>query len=348
MTSPALVAVITSIQPPTTSMRTLAGVLAASGSTVLVIGDERGPVEYDLPRAEFVAFADQVKLPFRLAKLLPSGHYARKNIGYLLAFARSFACIYETDDDNAPTEKWRIRSEVTPCQKLKPRRWANVYRLFSKDLIWPRGFPLNRVADNDTFHHETNAPTQELPCPIQQGLADLSPDVDAVWRLLLDREHYFAGFQSVWLPPGTWCPFNSQSTWWWPAAYPLMYLPSFCSFRMTDIWRSFVAQRCLWELNYGLVFHPPEVVQERNKHDLMKDFEQEVPGYMQNEQITKVLDSVALRSGRQEVAANVLRCYETLIEKNLLSTRELPLIRAWVADLELLDSSASRPPTARR
>ena len=35
----------------------------------------------------------------------------------------------------------------------------------------------------------------------------------------------------------------------------LMYLPSTCTFRMTDIWRSLIAQRCLWELGQGVVFH---------------------------------------------------------------------------------------------
>jgi len=32
----------------------------------------------------------------------------------------------------------------------------------------------------------------------------------------------------------------------------LMYLPIKASFRMTDIYRSFVAQRCLWELGEGV------------------------------------------------------------------------------------------------
>ena len=76
----------------------------------------------------------------------------------------------------------------------------------------------------------------------------------------------------VWLGPETWCPFNSQSTWWFPVAYPLMYLPSRVSFRMTDIWRGFVAQRCLWELGKGIVFHAAEVVQRRNPHALLRDF----------------------------------------------------------------------------
>lgn len=338
MTSHAIAVVVTSIQSPTKSMRTLSSALMASRSTLLVVGDDRGPTEFDLPQAELIALPDQMTLPFTLARILPVGHYARKNLGYLIAFARSFPCIYETDDDNAPNGAWRLRSETTYCQQVTARTWANVYRLFSNDLIWPRGFPLHLVNDSATSCHDSESPSAPLVCPIQQGLADLSPDVDAAWRLLLDSDYYFTNFKSVWLPPGTWCPFNSQSTWWWPAAYPLMYLPSHCSFRMTDIWRSFVAQRCLWELGYGLAFHPPEVAQERNFHNLMKDFEQEVPGYLYNEKIVHTLASLNLRPGPSETASNLLRCYEKLVDGKFFPPQELKLVEAWLADIEAISS----------
>ena len=211
-----------------------------------------------------------------------------------------------------------------------------MYRLFRNDLIWPRGFPLDLINTPATFVHDTQAPLESFECPIQQGLADLAPDVDAVWRLLLDREFAFPPSQSVWLPPGTWCPFNSQTTWWWPVAYPLMYLPSLCSFRMTDIWRSFIAQRCLWELGFGLAFHPPEVTQERNIHNLLRDFEQEVPGYLQNQQIVDILLSLNLTPGVGAVTSNLMRSYEALVAKAIMPAGELPLLKAWLADIESL------------
>src|SRR5262249_28696429 len=146
---------------------------------------------------------------------------------------------------------------------------------------------------------------------------------------------------SVWLPPGTWCPFNSQSTWWWPEAYPLLYLPSFCSFRMTDIWRSFVAQRCLWELGHGLVFHAPEVFQDRNTHNLMRDFKDEVPGYLQNDAIIARLSTLSLAVGRDAVGENLIRCYEALVAGGFIPTEELPLVRGWVEDIRTASSAAA-------
>ena len=112
-----------------------------------------------------------------------------------------------------------------------------------------------------------------------------------------------------------------------------MYLPSTCTFRMTDIWRSLVAQRCLWELGQGITFHPPEVDQQRNAHDLMRDFEDEIPGYLLNERIARTLADTKLTG---DAPTDLVRCYESLVAADVLGPEELPLVRAWVEDLEAL------------
>ncbi|MCI0704427.1 MAG: STELLO glycosyltransferase family protein [Planctomycetia bacterium] len=344
-TEGALVGVLTTIQSPTSCVKRLGASLSAVGGHLIVIGDRKGPATFTLPGAEFIPLAEQQELPLRLARQLPTGHYARKNLGYLLAIRAGAGCIYETDDDNAPGPTWDLRSVTTSAQPVAPRVWMNVYRAFSDEHLWPRGFPLDRLTDPATGAHNPATPLQTFHAPIQQGLAEGAPDVDAVWRLILDRPVTFQRGASLWLPPGTWCPFNSQSTWWWPEAYPLLYLPSFCSFRMTDIWRSFVAQRCLWELGHGLVFHSAEVVQERNPHNLLRDFKDEIPGYLQNDAIIARLSDLSLSSGREAVGQNVVRCYEALVGAGFLPADELPLVRAWVDDVQ--DASALRTSVVR-
>jgi len=343
VTGTRLVGVLTTIQQPTACVEKLGASLAAAGAGLIVIGDKKGPTKFEQAGAEFVPLARQHELPFQLARLLPTGHYARKNLGYLLALRRGAACIYETDDDNAPNEHWRPRGVVARAQAVAPRVWMNAYRAFTADNIWPRGLPLDRVADPASGAHDPATPLADYHCPIQQGLADGAPDVDAVWRLVLDRPFAFRRGPSVWLPPGTWCPFNSQTTWWWPEAYPLLYLPSYCSFRMTDIWRSFVAQRCLWELGHGLVFHAAEVTQDRNPHNLMRDFKDEIPGYTQNDAIVARLSNLSLTAGRGAVADNLVRCYEALTAAGFFPQDELPLVRGWVEDVQ----AASAVPAAR-
>jgi hypothetical protein len=331
-----LAAVITTIQAPTDCTRRLASAVSRFGGRVVVVGDRKGPDRYDLPddvpAAEFLHFDEQAKLPFTLAGLLPAGHYARKNLGYLAAVAGGAMTIYETDDDNAPAESWTPRKRFVEAVPAAADSWVNAYRLFTGELIWPRGFPLARLRDPQTIP-TADGPAELIDAPIQQGLADGSPDVDAVWRMVLDREFHFERRPSVQLRPGAWCPFNSQSTWWWPDAYPLLYLPSHCSFRMTDIWRSFVAQRCLWELGTGVVFHAAEVVQLRNEHSLQRDFEGEVPGYLHNEAVVAALAATPLEPGTQFIAENLRRCYRRLVDDGFLPPAEIELVDAWVHDL---------------
>ncbi len=338
MNNPALLCVVTTIQEPTACMRRLNEALALANSRVIIIGDRKGPARFEMSQADLLTLEQQAALPYELARLLPTGHYTRKNLGYLEAIRQRAACIYETDDDNMPSPGWAPRSLTTSARPWLRPGWANIYRCYTPELIWPRGFPLRSINDPATYQQQDFPPATNVEAPIQQGLANLAPDVDAIWRLTLDREFYFKSGPSIWLAPGAWCPFNSQTTWWWPAAYPLLYLPSFCTFRMTDIWRSFIAQRCLWELGRGVVFHAPEVIQQRNTHNLLHDFKDEVPGYLENEKITDCLLKLKLHPEPAALPDNLVSCYEGLINAGLLPNDEMALVKAWLQDLAWLQT----------
>jgi hypothetical protein len=304
---------------------------------LIVVGDRKGPKSFQVEGVEFLSLSAQRNSPFELARILPEGHYARKNIGYLSAISRRANCIYETDDDNVPLPEWSFREKTAQAVMATEKGWVNVYRFFSEERIWPRGLPLDEVENSCLHSPRVTERPKAVKAPIQQGLVNNSPDVDAIWHLLYGHRFDFQNNPSVYLPKGSWCPFNSQSTWWWPVAYPLLYLPSYCSFRMTDIWRSFVAQRCLWELGSGVVFHAPEVEQERNVHDLMRDFEDEIPGYLSNRKIATLLEKLHLERGEEAVGQNLLLGYDALVEAGFFPNTELELVRAWLSDL-----SASR------
>jgi hypothetical protein len=325
--------VVTTIQAPTASVLALASVARAAGLPLIAVGDRATPAVPWPAGAELLGIGAQLASGGRLARLLPENHYARKNLGYLAAVERAAPRIFDTDDDNAPLPAWAPRAARVQARACAAEGWVNVYRLFSGGEIWPRGYPLEEVRRSLGAAPELGA-ADWVEAPVQQGLVNGSPDVDAVWRLLGDRPFAFDDAPSVALAPGAWCPFNSQSTWWFPAAFPLLYLPSHVSFRMTDIWRSFVAQRCLWELGLGVVFHGPEMVQARNPHRLLRDFEQEVPGYLGNAAICALLERTELVGGAGAVAGNLGRCYEALAGAGFVPAAEMPLVDAWLDDLE--------------
>lgn len=329
--------VITTIFPPTAGARALSEGLAHADGTLWVMGDRPGPAAYDLPHVRFYSLAEQTKLPFALARELPEKHYTRKNLGYLLALQQGATALVETDDDNIPLASfWSPRQAKLDARRVTTAGWVNAYRAFTKAKIWPRGLPLEYF--HSTGEPAVSAASEARECLIQQALANDNPDVDAVYRLTCELPVKFDSAPPISLARGSWCPFNSQNTTFFPAAYPLLYLPSYCTFRMTDIWRSFVAQRCLWEMDSELAFTEATVYQERNEHNLLRDFEQEVPGYLNNHRIREALESLTLQRGRAKdvVIQNQRQCYEKLVEVGVLPMKELSLLTAWNSDVREL------------
>ncbi len=324
--------VVTSIAPPTTALQRLAAGASDADLDFILVGDKASPPDFELPGCDYYGLERQRALGLATADACPTGHYARKNIGYLIAMERGAETIVETDDDTeAYGSFWLQREQTGPVALVETPGWINVYSYFTDARIWPRGLPLDVAKTAPPPRHSLAA--AGAWCPIQQGLVDGDPDVDAVYRLVLDLPFQFEAGADVALGSGAWCPFNSQNTQWWPDAYALMYLPAYCSFRMTDIWRSFVAQRIAWVNGWNVLFRQATVRQRRNPHDLVRDFRDEVPGYLANREICAALESLDLEPGASQIADNLRRSYELLVAQGWIDPRELPLLDAWVADL---------------
>ncbi len=321
--------IITSISSPNAAMKMFADGCLKRNIDFIVIGDTKSPTGFKLEGCKFYSIEEQRKLNFSLARILPEKHYSRKNIGYLLAANQDV--ILESDDDNFPREEfWQPRSQLAVSDSMQNNGWTNVYGYFSEEKIWPRGFPLEHLSLPLT---PLQNPVEELFSPIQQGLADENPDVDAVYRMTMKLPIDFNRRMPIALGKNSWCPFNSQNTTWFKVAFPLLYLPSFCSFRMTDIWRSFIAQRIAWTCHWPVLFHNATVWQERNEHSLIKDFEDEVPGYLNNFNICSMLENLDLKNGESNMAENIIRCYKMLTDNNFIGKQEMPLVEAWLKDL---------------
>ena len=332
--------VVTSINRPNEILSAIASGSAAAQWELYLVGDRKSPEDFSLPECRYFDVAAQLASNLKFAEHCPFNHYARKNVGYLLAIQAGASIIVETDDDNIPEAGfWSERVRLPTVRTLQDAGWINAYAYFSDRLVWPRGLPLDAI-------HSPLPPYDSLvvgqpDCPIQQGLADDNPDVDAVYRLIFKGALKFRTDRRIAFGTGTWCPFNSQNTTWWREAFPLLYLPAYCSFRMTDIWRSFVATRIAWENGWSLLFHEPTVRQERNEHVLMRDFADEVPGYLNNRTIEKLLSGLTLVSGREAIPENMRRCYRALAEAGIVGAQEPPLLDIWLSDLARVE--AERP-----
>ena len=330
--------VVTSINGPNAALRELAAGCLEHGWDFVLAGDGKSPPDFSLEGCRYLSLEEQRDSGFFLGRICPERSYTRKNIGYLAAIQAGAEVIVETDDDNHPRKEfWTPRVAKVQCRPVEVDAWVNAYQYFSREFIYPRGLPLRHARDVGPAagHYEA------ADCPVQQGLADIDPDVDAIYRMLFPLPfHFDEGDGPVLLRGGAWCPFNSQNTTFFARVLPLLYLPAWCSFRMTDIWRSFVAQRVLQANGLGVLFHGATVWQERNEHDLQRDFMDELPGYSNNARIREAL--LGIRLGPDDsIRVMMEQCYEVLIRHGWVGRDEELLLQAWFEDLDAMPIQAA-------
>ncbi len=320
--------VLTSIHPPTPAVKRFA---ALEDWDVLVVGDLKTPRDWHCPGVRFVSAAQQATCGFKITRKLPWNHYARKMIGYLLAAREGALLLAESDDDNLPETDWAF-PKLNGCYAHVPAGCdiVNIYSLFTRQPVWPRGFPLTRITAPESVIDPTTLKPRQARIGIWQALADDDPDVDAIYRLTTNRPCRFARRDPVVLPPGTFSPFNSQNTAFRRELLPLMYLPAHVNFRVTDILRGYVAQPILWAAGYRLGFAGPTVRQERNAHDLQADFASELPLYTEAERIMALVRE-GVRA-KASISDNLYTVYENLARATLVQEKELDLLTAWLED----------------
>lgn len=309
---------------------------------VTVVGDRKTPPDFELEPVTFLNLQHQKSMDSELAPLLPFDSYSRKMLGYLSVLGKETEEIYESDDDNSLNEHFfEGFPSKTPLRSIAAEGICNHYRLFSDEHIWPRGFPLEQILGAEAgwslgsgVRFELDNPSAQLA--LAQFLANGNPDVDAIFRLTSPVN--LQSFQFLDATPAVLsknkfalAPVNSQVTIWRPAAFELMYLPVTCSFRMTDIWRGFIAQRVLFEMGLYTVFMGVGAFQDRNDHRLLADFELEVEGYLGYQKFFDVISRVEIAAS--SVSESMTRIYSALIEEGFFERVELEFLEAWCRDV---------------
>lgn len=328
---------MTTIQDPNPKVESW---MQITDSPVIVIGDRKTPSEWTHQHCDFHSIDSIDPEELSIVTKLPENHYSRKNIGYLKAMQIEAKSILDTDDDNFPLiTEWNSVLENTNGSKSTNKSdkiiYRNIYSYFTSKNVpfWPRGFPLNALLNINSDINESTIQnyTQMTSIAIWQGLVDNDPDIDAIHRLIYKESPHFLRKGNVVLSNNNLCPFNSQNTLWTiPDTFPLMYLPSTVSFRFTDILRGYIAQIILHQFDYYVGFTAPTAWQERNPHDLMKDFDSEIIMYSRMSEIIDFLLPVV--NSKISIIDNLVRCYEELTRIKVTKPEELDILNAWLND----------------
>ena len=364
--------VITTISQATELMQQLA--LLKDWCTV-VVGDMRSPANFTLPKFEakmvYLSPKDQQALPFRIVKHLPWNHFGRKNIGYLYAIQHGARVLWDTDDDNLLATgqlPWRAEGEglvtgrgETPAMAASTTRNFNPYALSAfgaqmegckqspgghcklGEVPWPRGFPLDEIRRSTSHtvpHNKIRAPA------VLQSLANHEPDVDAIFRLTRSHLiHFDDAPHIVVLPAGLMAPWNAQATLFHADAFWGLLLPVTVHGRVSDIWRSFMTQRLMWNCGLSLGFATPVVRQVRNPHTYLGDFRAEQPLYERAGRVAEILLDYQPSSASfwESLPAQMEDLTIELFERGVLGKQDVDVAQAWLKDLMDLGLELPQP-----
>jgi hypothetical protein len=266
-------------------------------------------------------------------KSCPHNSYSRKNIAFIEA-AKKHEFIFETDDDNLILDFSVFEDPGKNFYIKKVNVYANGQNIFSEiynlksQAIWARGYPLPRL--NEIFPGPTN---ETIKPTVVQFLVDGNPDVDAIIRMVSGADIDIKASQEV-LPIAIkeqFHPFNSQATLWRASDLHLMYLPSTCSFRMTDIYRGYIAEKIIFSRQEGVLFEKAIVRQERNQHDITSDFYAELDGYKDVPTVLEVLNACDIESMNEKDA--IYKCYESLTVAGIFQKNELSLLSNYLESI---------------
>jgi hypothetical protein len=265
--------VTTTINSPTEALIKF----AETGWNMIIVGDMKTPHEEyaefckKYPLVEYLNPKKQDRMYHRLSDNIGWNCIQRRSIGIAYAYLSKFDIVALVDDDNIPLENWG--KEVQVGKKIDVVSYQTNERVFDPLLasghpeLWHRGFPIQLLNKREyTIQYDS------MTVQVQADLWNGDPDIDAICRVSNPEqvEFYHKKFTSNAL-----CPFNSQNTFLSHEALKYYYLLPHIG-RMDDIWGSYILQEYMPN---SVLYAPPSVVQNRNKHNIIQDLKDEMFGY---------------------------------------------------------------------
>lgn len=238
--------------------------------------------------------------------------------------------IYETDDDNIPYDNFDNVLNFDNVNMITEtnNNWINIFKYFTNDAhIWPRGYPLSLLKNPTNYSIEN---TKQKPSIIN-GLVENDPDVDALFRIICNHQDSIKWDKNkrIVINNKNMCVFNTQNTFWLnPELFICLLIPCSVSFRYCDILRGIINNIILKKTNNYMMYTSPNVVQNRNEHNLINDFKSEYEMYIHNE---KILEYIENNTDKKNVKELLLTIYNNLFINKVITQNDLNILNQWIS-----------------
>ena len=108
--------------------------------------------------------------------------------------------------------------------------------------------------------------------------------------------------------------------------------------RVSDIWRSYLVTRLLWETNYRVAFTSAIVAQYRNPHSYLADLVDERDLYYKADSVLALLANWT-SGAAPTLDVAYLALFDLFVERDVLRPSDAQIARAWVDDLKAVGYS---------
>ena len=303
---------------------------------------------------------EQMKMRSPFVDAIPWNHFGCKNIGYLYAITHGASVIWDFDDDNmlkfwihgaAPDGAPSLDATVDMIENgaslidvLEPQghNWPtyNPYPVMGAPSLpsWPRGLPLVDIKNAQCSN--TTIGSRKLKWEsfaVLQSLADVHPDVDAIYRITMPFPKPFAFKRTnetrpLIIPTNTLTPYNAQATLHFKSSFWALLLPITVHGKVSDIWRSYIAQRLFRDCDMRLGFTArPLVVHDRTHHSNLGDFISEQDLYTKSEHLVKFLGM--WKGNAATLVGRIEELWIALYEHQYIEVEDVTLVQHWLMSL---------------
>jgi hypothetical protein len=262
----------TTINSPTQALKKF----AKNNNCKVIVALDKKSKPFKLKNTIVLTTDCQAKKWPKLSRLIGWNCIQRRNFAILEAFERGAEIVALIDDDNIPYKNWfeeiylykKIRSKLVSIN----RKVFDPVGFTNHKNLWHRGYPLELI---NKRKYKIKGTKLIMP-DIQANFWDGDPDVDAITRFIFAPE---CKFKRKYFPfhSNKISPFNSQNTLLKRKVIKDYFLFPHVG-RMDDIWASYYVTSKKYKVIYG----EPTVYQNRNVHNYLTDFKNEIVGYKNN------------------------------------------------------------------
>lgn len=230
---------------------------------------------------DFVSVERQEAEFSELSKTIGWNSIQRRAIGYVIAYRMGADVIASVDDDNIPYDSWGenlLLGKEVEIDCLHHEVAFDPLSVTDFSHLWHRGYPLQLISEKNNIKYLGTIKRKFL---VQADLWDGDPDVDAIGRLVYHPDVKFKEEKPYCSDVPS--PFNTQNTFFTREAIKNYYLFPGIG-RMDDIWGAYDLQA---RFPGCVVYNKASVFQKRNPHNMSKDLQAELLGYVHSLDVIK-------------------------------------------------------------